>query len=403
VAGSAQCTFCSQNFYRPHASSPAAECTSCGALPGVSCIANSTIETLQLERGHWRHSTATTKTYTCRSSFTWSPCRGGSENTTDHNAYCAAGYHGPRCELCNGPAHSRYFDKLQARCKDCGNVSGQTITVIGALLLLLAATYGLNTTIHRIKGSPACDALLEWIRTAQTVWRTAGMRYKLKALVGFYQCIAAVPSVFDVVAPLGLEDYTRWIDLFELLSELENIFVPSACLGNYRTRVLIGSSWPIGFLSVFTLCFVCWDLLLGWKKVDSNPQSIRTAVKTGLQRALPLTLGLTFLVLPSVSTRIFRTFICEPIEYSEGEVRRYLKADLAVDCNSDDHERTRTVAFAFIAVWPVGTPAMYAALLWASRHALVSGKPTPLSKATAFLSQLEMCRKLILCVRKAAT
>ena len=51
---------------------------------------------------------------------------------------------------------------------------------------------------------------------------------------------------------------------------------------------------------------------------------------------------------------------------------------------------------------------LYAALLWATRKELVTGKESPLSRATAFLSAgyashafwwepLEMCRKLALC------
>ena len=35
------------------------------------------------------------------------------------------------------------------------------------------------------------------------------MRYKVKALVGFYQCIAAVPSVYNVQPPPGLEHLTQ--------------------------------------------------------------------------------------------------------------------------------------------------------------------------------------------------
>jgi hypothetical protein len=97
-----------------------------------------------------------------------------------------------------------------------------------------------------------------------------------------------------------LEEYTWWIDLFELPSDLENIFVPTACLGDYRTRILIGSLWPIGLLSLFAVGFVCWELLQrSWHKVEGASRSIRIAVIAGLQRVLPLTLRLTFLVVPS--------------------------------------------------------------------------------------------------------
>eukprot|EP00966_Prymnesium_polylepis_P108484 2511345-Prymnesium_polylepis.1 len=225
-------------------------------------------------------------------------------------------------------------------------------------------------------------------------------------MVSFYQCLAAVPSVFDVVPPVGLEAYSRWIDLFTLPSELENLFVPTACLGDYNTRIWLGSSWPIGLVLLFAVGFICWQLLLDRRKAHTV-RSVLTSIGTGLQRVLPLVLGLTFLVVPSVSMRIFRTFLCEPIKYSEGEVRRYLKADLTLSCDAADYEEARNSAFMFIAVWPVGIPLLYAVLLWANRRELVKDNPTLLTQATAFLwgdykgnafyfEPLEMCRKLIL-------
>eukprot|EP00966_Prymnesium_polylepis_P238673 5519636-Prymnesium_polylepis.1 len=67
-------------------------------------------------------------------------------------------------------------------------------------------------------------------------------------------------------------------------------------------------------------------------------------------------------------------------------MRRYLQADLSVNCASGDYQQTRTVAFMLIAVWPVGIPLMYGALLRASRKALITGVPTPLSRSVAFLA-----------------
>ena len=69
---------------------------------------------------------------------------------------------------------------------------------------------------------------------------------------------------------------------------------------------------------------------------------------------------------------------------------------------------TRNLALAFIFVWPVGTPLLYALLLWTSRKAIVSGHPTQLSRAITFLSDdyqssglfwwelVDLSRKLIL-------
>jgi len=234
------------------------------------------------------------------------------------------------------------------------------------------------------------------------------MRYKAKVLVGLYQCLSAVPSAFNVLPPQGLEEYSRWIDLIEVPSELENIFVPAACLGNYRTRIFLGSLWPVGLVGLVSIASVAWELLQHHRQADGHSaRSLRTVCAIGLQRVLPLTLGLTFLVVPSTSMRIFRSFNCETFEYDQETSRRYLYADLTLSCDSDEYEATQSTAFAMLALWPVGIPVLYASLLWASRDALRTGVPTSLSRATAFLSgdydaanfwwePLEMCRKLTL-------
>jgi len=231
------------------------------------------------------------------------------------------------------------------------------------------------------------------------------MRYKLKTFIGFYQCIAAVPSVFKMVPPLGLEEFTRWINLVELPAELENVFVTSACLGDYRTRVWLGSAWPIAFIILFAVGFTVWESLLYCRKGNGVPRNPLDIVRGALQRVLPLTLGVTFLLVPGTSTRIFKSFLCETFEFGGGEVRRYLYADLTLRCESEEHEATRGTAFLMLAVWPVGIPLLYAWLLWLSRRAIHNRVPTPLSRATAFLwgdyevsifwwEPLEMCRKL---------
>jgi hypothetical protein len=69
---------------------------------------------------------------------------------------------------------------------------------------------------------------------AEDFFNQAGMRLKVKAVVGFAQCIAAIPSVFDVAEPEGLDQYTRWMKLIEAPAELSNLAVPADCFGSYR-------------------------------------------------------------------------------------------------------------------------------------------------------------------------
>jgi len=103
--------------------------------------------TLNMTARNWRHSTATRDTHLCKTDGSWTPCLGGDDAGFEGDGYCAPGYRGPRCELCDGPAHSRYFDKLDARCHDCGDMGGRATILVAVMLLLIL--------IAAIGGSPA--------------------------------------------------------------------------------------------------------------------------------------------------------------------------------------------------------------------------------------------------------
>eukprot|EP00966_Prymnesium_polylepis_P169537 3920071-Prymnesium_polylepis.2 len=111
----------------------------------------------------------------------------------------------------------------------------------------------------------------------------------------------------------------------------------------------------------------------------------------------------------SVSTRLFKTFLCDPIAFDDAAsiTRRYLHDDLTLSCDDDEYNKAQDTAVAMLVLWPVGTPVLYAVLLWASYDALRQGIQTPLSRATNFLygdyrrgsywwECVEMCRKLAL-------
>eukprot|EP00966_Prymnesium_polylepis_P090310 2091362-Prymnesium_polylepis.2 len=316
---------CAEGYFRHNGGSPATQCALCSAIPGVNCSLNATLDTLILTKGYWRHSTRTRETHRCKASGGWDPCHGGvdagyegdgckaSANSNMHPkpmsclsrgvqlfrlsapaaeiADCASGHRGPRCELCDGPAYSRYFDKLHARCHDCGKMAARGAVLMCAMLLfMLLAAMSVNPVIGRRCNSPnACIRLIRWVRYVRAIWHDAGMRYKVKALVGFYQCIAAVPSVYNVQPPLGLEHLTRWIHLLELPSEFKPIFfLPTACLGDYRTRIWVGSTWPLFVILGCGACFVLsqWVTERFSRREDHKSVAalIQATFTTGLQR-----------------------------------------------------------------------------------------------------------------------
>ena len=135
-----------------------------------------------------------------------------------------------------------------------------------------------------------------------------------------------------------------------------------------------------------------------------------------MRGALPLTLFITFLLVPSTSSRIFKTFLCDPFrdndeQDSDGQYlhppRRYLHEDKALDCDTGEHSVARAWAYVFIVLWPVGVPVLYFALLIARRADLRAKQVSKLAAATRFhwagyergffwYEPVEMLRKLTL-------
>ena len=329
-----------------------------------------TLETVVLEAGYWRHSTATGKVLRCRSDGSWSPCLGGGDAGSDGDGYCAEGFRGPRCELCNTTTeYSQHFDKIAAKCFDCGDVTAQSAAAFCVMVLFVFVSTGAGSDgmkSSRSSWEVARQLASKW-QHVTTLWRRAGMRCKVKLAVGVYQCLAAIPSVFDVTAPDGLDHYSEWLDIIEWPSDFVNIVLPSACLGRYSKRLLIGSLWPLVLILAAAAIHVAQELLQDRWTADRTlvfRRRKRLAVLAGLQRTLPFTLILTFLLVPSTATRIFKAFLCDPIEYDmeADETRRYLRYDLAITCDSDEYRTTETIAAIMIFVWPCGCDVV--ALTW---------------------------------------
>eukprot|EP00966_Prymnesium_polylepis_P059249 1373529-Prymnesium_polylepis.1 len=233
IAAAAECTVCTAGFYRPTADSSATECVPCTTVEGTSCPWNATIRTLRLSNGYWRHSARTLQTFHCKSQGDWTPCLGGGNAGHDGDGYCAPGHAGPRCELCNG-TDSQYFDQLDARCHDCSDAVARIAPVGGALFFLALTAICCGAAFaDRARRSRVGTLVLKRMLFLRKIWLRAGMRPKVKALIGLYQCVAAIPSVYDVVFPPSLVDFTEWVNLLELPSDFDNIVLPGACFGSY--------------------------------------------------------------------------------------------------------------------------------------------------------------------------
>ena len=186
---------------------------------------------------------------------------------------------------------------------------------------------------HRISQVAARSWSRSWGRLTE-VWLQAGMQCKLKAAFGFYQCVAAVPEMFDMRAPDDLDpSYILWAQrLMEIPSMLGiELVIPPVCIGHFRAVLVLGALWPVGLVLLCTVGVAMTDsvsagapgsdgggaaqLVLGKDKVGSGAALERVrggmaSASRGLHSALPLTLVLTFILVPRVSNQIFNAFLC---------------------------------------------------------------------------------------------
>jgi hypothetical protein len=79
--------------------------------------------------------------------------------------------------------------------------------------------------------------------------------------------------------------------------------------------MLLGSTWPIALLALVAVIYVLKELIRDHAHRDAMlvaPRSMGSVVRAGLERTLPLTLIVTFLMVPSTAMRIFKTFLLLP-------------------------------------------------------------------------------------------
>ena len=171
------------------------------------------------------------------------------------------------------------------------------------------------------------------------------MRCKLKTFLGFYQCVAAVPSVLGMALP---DNFTHLRSLYSLL-ELPNflgidLLLPVACYGSYRRRLLFSALWPFALALLLLGGSLARDVVrFSIRMPHGVRRTLREVLRTRLQASLPLALVLTFALLPSISSRIFKTFLCQRFRRSDGldgdepAYVEYLRDDYSLSCSSDEY------------------------------------------------------------------
>jgi hypothetical protein len=152
------------------------------------------------------------------------------------------------------------------------------------------------------------------------------------------------------------------------------IAVPGACLeGGFHSRVLLRGIGPLTPMVIVSI--------LGWLLTRGR----------SVQKMLPLILFIAFVLVGPTSSSIFAAWTC--VTYALNSIAEpptttaFLLADLSLKCDSSDGEyaKVESLAYIFVAGWPVGVPLLFLLVLLWCREPLSQGHVTRLVRATSFL------------------
>ena len=258
-----------------------------------------------------------------------------------------------------------------AHCEECRDTLGASLALVaGALvsvLLLWALPYALSKDVK------------ETIRNAHKKLR---LDNKAKIIVGFYMIATQVSSVYEVRLPQDVQQLLHSMTVVITVGiELGLRATPLACLGlhGYMPQLLF---WMITPLLLVGLIIIWAALSMAWKPEGNHEAPWSRAI---LLKATPYALRLLFLVYPVVTQEAFKAFSCYTLDAGSLNTRRWLRADVSMECGSNEHASAQMAASLAILMYPVGLMALFMALLYNAQSAIISKKPTKLSSALGFL------------------
>jgi hypothetical protein len=366
-------------------------CVPCTETEGVAACER---DQIVVRDGYWRRYSDNTAVLACPLSP--ASCTGGN-GTGD--VLCGEGYGGALCAVCS----EGYFPS-QSECVECDSTSVLTPTLLIYIcavfavvsIALLSAYYkwfyvdaekerassiiGTQSQSER-QSEYGANEEEEPVSRAQLWVLWFKMRYgqimvKVKIVVVTFQVVTAVPTVMSVSMP---NSFNSFVDGFYFINLSFSDAFPLSCSGTFTfiDKLVLTTLAPI-IVSIMLCMFFFMEYGYQRRQIQSNRSRKKgekaAAFNATKEKYLNYFFYLTYLVLPSVTTTIFQTFLCtdvDPDDEDYDESDSYLTADMNISCKSDYYRRGLSYAVFMILVYPIGVTAMYLALLYCNRSELL--------------------------------
>ncbi|GMI09257.1 hypothetical protein TrLO_g2039 [Triparma laevis f. longispina] len=292
-----------------------------------------TVKTLNVKEGYWRTNASSFEVLPCLSP---EHCLGG-----PNPAYqCKEGHTGPLCAVCQDGFAST-GSGMFFKCSTCEGGDATTTIAIGFGAFLTCCCIRKKKKKGR-EGNDDDDDRTGLSSNDSLAANTNRVNKKLSK-------IDSILPFYTNARPYG-KSCSLTVEFFNMM--------PLGCVINRNFHHALMVYTLVRFLTGVAM-MTAYVILKRLRKVEASNTVYGWFLFT------------TFLILPSVSTKLFSTLACR---ISDGSYGSYLKVDYSINCASDEHKFYEAYAVIFIIIYMIGVPALCAWNLWKDRHLLDPGQ-----------------------------
>jgi hypothetical protein len=240
------------------------------------------------------------------------------------------------------------------------------LALIIAVALIIAAGLYVNGRVKMVldennTGTPplrSFELILLWVRM-----KFGSLTVKIKIMVATFQVVASTAVVISVAMP---EKFSKFANVVNLLNLNFSSLFQFGCAGRYTyfDTVLFTTLSPVAVAVFFLLLLFCE---FGYRTLIMKSHK---SLETLAEKYLVALFYLSYFILPSVTTTVFKLFLCTNIDPNQEDPSNddyFLTADMSISCHSELYSKYITFAVAMIVLYPVGIPLMYFTLLYRNR------------------------------------
>ena len=308
----------------------------------------------------------------------------GSDDTDDTTtgvtygeATCITSATGPLCAVC---VEGAYFDPDDEQCTDCEGYKLATYQVLMILLFVtilaiftaykcctaerwaefetfarLSTGAGeadldtIQSTYAKHASSPTSERRKE--RNARLLKKARKLMPKLKIMFTFSQLVAGFDFILNVRFP---EPFASVMNALDSLNLSFFKMAPPSCYiygANFMTDLVFTTLYPIAISMAL--------LALHGRQKDEESSTY-----------FSLFLLLTYLVLPSTALKIFSSFKTDEFDAGGDGERSFLAVDYSIDAHTAEYDALWFYAGCMTLIYVIGTPLLYAVLLFRNQREL---------------------------------